>query len=75
MGNKKILATVGGREILQQEFDSFLNSLEPEKAAYFNTEKGKEQLLENLIAQELIYLDAVKNGLDKNEAFVRESEK
>ena len=75
MANKKVLAAVGDREILKQEFDLFLNSLEPEKAAYFNTEKGKKQLLENLIAQELIYLDAVKNGLDKNEAFVRESEK
>ncbi|HZJ76449.1 MAG TPA: peptidylprolyl isomerase [Oscillospiraceae bacterium] len=75
MGNKKILATISGREVSEQDLESFLDSLDPERAAYFNTEKGREQLLDNFIAQELIYLDAIKNGLDKNEAFVRESEK
>ncbi len=75
MANKKVLATIGDRKVLEQDLELFLDSLDPERAADFNTEKGREQLLENLIAQELIYLDAVKNGLDKNEAFVRESEK
>lgn len=75
MANQKVLATVGDREILAQDLDSFLDDLDPERAAYFNTEKGKKQLLENLITQELIYLDAIKNGLDKNEAFIRETKK
>lgn len=75
MTNKKVLATVGSREILEQDVNSFLNDLEPERAEYFNTEQGEKQLLENLIAQELIYLDAIKNELDKNEAFIRESDR
>lgn len=75
MDNKKVLATVGGRQVLQQDLDLLLSGLDPQHAAQFNTEEGKQQLLDDLIAQELFYLDAVKNGLDKNEAFVREAQK
>ena len=75
MGDKKVLATVGGREISEQDIDLLLESLEPEQAKHFGTGEGKKQLLSDLIAQELIYLDAVKNGLDKNEIFVREAQK
>ena len=75
MKDKKVLATVDGREILEQDIDLLLNSLEPEKAEYLGTEEGRKKLLNDLIAQELIYLDAVKNEFDKNEAFVREAQK
>ncbi|HZK58034.1 MAG TPA: peptidylprolyl isomerase [Clostridia bacterium] len=75
MGDKKILATVGGREILEQDVNLLLDGLDPQKAAHFKTEEGKRQLLDDLIAQELIYLDAIKNGLDKNEAFIKEAGK
>ncbi|MFW5647526.1 MAG: peptidylprolyl isomerase [Candidatus Alkaliphilus sp. MAG34] len=75
MKDKKVLATVGGREILEQDLNLVLGGLDPQKAAHFKTEEGKRQLLDDLIAQELIYLDAVKNGLDKNEAFIKEAQK
>lgn len=73
MEDKKVLATVGGREVLKQDLDALLEGMDPQGAAFYSTEEGQEKLLENLIAQELIYLDAVKNELDKNEIFIRES--
>lgn len=75
MKDKKVLATVDGREILEQDIDLLLSSLEPEQAEHLSTEEGRKKLLNDLIAQELIYLDAVKNEFDKNEAFVREAQK
>lgn len=75
MENKKVLATVNGREVLEEDLNLLLGGLDPQRAAYFNTEEGKKQLLEELISQELFYLDAVKSGLDKDEGFLREAEK
>ncbi len=75
MEDKKILATVGDKEISEQDVNLVLSGFDPEKAAHFGTEVGKKQILDDLIAQELIYLDALKNGLDKNEAFVKEAKK
>jgi len=75
MEDKKILAIVDGKEITEQDVNLVLGSFDPNKAAHFDTEEGRKQLLNDLIAQELIYLDAIKNGLDKNEAFVKEAKK
>ena len=75
MEDKKILATVGDKEISEQDVNQVLSGFDPEKAAHFGTEMGKKQILDDLIAQELIYLDAIKNGLDKNEAFVKEAKR
>lgn len=75
MKNKKVLATVEGREVLKQDFDLLLGGLDPQRAEYFNTEEGKKQLLEELISQELFYLDAVKSGLDKNESYIQQAKK
>lgn len=75
MGNKKVLATVNGREVLEEDVNLLLSGLDPQQATHFNTEEGRKRLLEDLIAQELFYLDAIKNGLDKNEAFIKEAQK
>lgn len=75
MENKKVLATVEGREVLKQDLDLLLGGLDPQRAEYFNTEEGKKQLLEELISQELFYLDAVKNELDKNESYIQQAKK
>jgi len=73
MDNNKVLATVGGREVTEQDFTLLLNSLDPQRAMQFNSEEGKKQLMQELVSQELFYLDAVKNGLDKNETYIQEA--
>ncbi len=74
MSENKILATVNGKDITQKDVEALLQSIGPQGAAQFNSEEGKKQLLNELINQELIYLDALKNGVDKEEAFVAELE-
>src|SRR5690554_2639147 len=75
MNNKKVLATVGGREVTEQDLNLLLNSLNPQQAMQFNSPEGKKQLIQELISQELFYLDAVKTGLDKDETYVQEAKR
>lgn len=75
MENKKVLATVGGREITEQDFELLLNSLDPQRAMQFKTEEGKKQLIQELVSQELFYLEAVETGLDKDELFIEEAKR
>ena len=75
MDNKKVLATVGGREVTEQDFSMLLNSLNPQQAMQFQSEEGRKQLIQELVSQELFFLDAVKNGLDKDETYVQEAKR
>ncbi len=72
MDNNKILAVVGGREITQNDVDSLLNNLDPQTAKQLDSEQGKQQLLEELINQELIYLDAIEQTLEKEAEYLQE---
>ncbi|MCR1953734.1 peptidylprolyl isomerase [Clostridioides mangenotii] len=72
---KKVLATVGEKEITNLDIDSALRTMDQYQAMHFGTEEGKKQLLEDLINQELFYLEAVEDELDKEEAFLVELEK
>lgn len=75
MENEKVLATVGGRKVFEKDLNLLLEGFDPKHAAQFNSQEGKKQLLEDLIAQELFYLDAIEKGLDKNEAFIDEAQR
>lgn len=73
--NNKVLATVEGREITEQDIDQLLQSLGPQQAMQFNSEEGKERLLEELINQELFYLDAKDKNMDEEAEFKFELER
>jgi len=73
MDNNKVLATVGGREVTEQDFNLLLNSLDPQRAMQFKSEEGRKQLMQELVSQELFYLDAVKTGLNKDETYIQEA--
>ncbi|TCK98501.1 peptidyl-prolyl cis-trans isomerase C [Natranaerovirga hydrolytica] len=66
----KLLATVDGRPITESDVQSLLQNL-GQNAAQFNTPQGHEQLLNEIIAQELIYSDAVENNFEADEAFIK----
>ncbi|RQD68827.1 MAG: peptidylprolyl isomerase [Tindallia sp. MSAO_Bac2] len=66
MDQKQVLAIVEGREITQEDLDLVIQSLNPQQANQFQTEEGKQRLLQELVNQELIFLDAVENGLESN---------
>ncbi|MBS4536568.1 peptidylprolyl isomerase [Clostridium sp. D2Q-14] len=71
----KVLAVVEGREITEQDLQLLLQSLGQQQAMQFNSEEGREKLLEELINQELFYLDAKERKLDEEDEFKAELEK
>lgn len=72
MNETNVLAKVNGKEITEQQVELFLQSLAPQVAAQFSGEEGKAKLLEELINQELFYLDAIDNKFEKEEEFIKE---
>ena len=70
----KILAKVGDKEITQADLNIALKYAPREQAAQFNTFEGKKYLLNEMIMQELIYVDAKNKGLDKDAAYQKELE-
>ncbi|WP_036728676.1 peptidylprolyl isomerase [Peptoniphilus mikwangii] len=72
---KKVLAIVDGNEITMDDFNFFMESLNPQVRAYFTDGDKKKEIIDELIYQELLYLDAIENKLDEDEEFVTVSER
>jgi len=72
---KKVLVTVGEKEITNYDIESALQSLDQYQAMHFNSEEGKKQLLEDLVNQELFYIEAKETELHNNEDFKSEMKK
>ncbi|CAH2214067.1 peptidylprolyl isomerase [Tepidibacter aestuarii] len=75
MEKKDVLAVVGTKEITVTDVDSALHSLGPQRAMQFQSEEGRKKLLEDLINQELFYLNAIENNADEEEEFKNEMKK
>lgn len=75
MSENKVLAVVEGKEITQQDVYDFLNELGPQVAMQFQSPEGIARLVDELVNQELFYLDAIENGFDEEEAFKSQLEK
>ena len=69
MKENKVLAKVNGRKITENDLEKILSSMPQEQAMQMQGEEGKKRLLNELIAGEMFYLDAVENELDKDEEF------
>lgn len=72
MNNNKVVATVGNREITDLDIQLLLRSIEPQKAMQLQNEEGQKRLVDELINQELFYLDAIENELEKDELYQKE---
>lgn len=75
MSENKILATVGETEITQNEVQEFISYLGPQAGMQYNNPEGIKQVTTELINQELLYLEAKKLEMDKEEEFANELEK
>lgn len=75
MNESKVLATVNGKDITDKEVIDFLNQLGPQTAAQFSSPEGINQVADELVNQELLYLEAIERGLDQEEIFKKELEK
>ncbi len=73
--NNKVLATVNGKEITQATVMQFLNDLGPQTAMQFQSPEGIKKVVEELINQEMLYLDAEANNLKDEDEFKAQLEK
>lgn len=72
--NKEVLAKVSDVEITRTDVNNFIANLGA-NAYRFKNEEGIKKVTDELVAQQLMYYDALDRGLDKEEAFVTELEK
>jgi peptidyl-prolyl cis-trans isomerase C len=69
MMDNKVLAVVNGREITQSELNAAASRFPQDKRGFFMTEEGRKQLLEQMIAWELLSNYAVESGVEETEEF------
>src|SRR5690348_8142761 len=75
MNENKVVAIVKGKEITQQDVLQFLNDLGPQTAMQFQSPEGMKRVVDELVNQEVLYLDAIENGFNEEKEFKEELEK
>jgi len=70
----KILAVVGGVEVTDRDLDAVINRYPADKKAMFQNEGGRKQLLEQLIAFELMNKFGKEQSLDETKEYKAQME-
>lgn len=65
MSEKKVVAIVNGKEIFEQDVLKFLNDMGPQMAMQFQSPEGINRVVDELVNQELLYLDAVDSKMEE----------
>ena len=68
MENNNVLAVVGGKQITNADVDAMIASMGQQGQAYMSPQ-GSAMILEELIAQKLLLLDATRNLFEREPAF------
>lgn len=66
-----VLARVGAKEILERDVDDILATLDPQRAAMYDTERGRKAVLDEVITMEVFSLWGNENAIDKDPEFAR----
>ena len=69
MENEKVLALVNGEEITSEDLNRFMQSLDPQIAQFFMNGEHNQELLEELIFQKLLFIDAKEKKFEEDEEF------
>ena len=72
MSENKVLASVQGKEITQEVVMKFLNDLGPQMAMQFQSPEGMKRVVDELVNQEILYLDAIEKKMDEDAEFLSE---
>lgn len=67
--NENVLAQVGDREITKEMMISIMKAMPREEAQFVAGEAGRKLLLDEMVAGELLYLDAEAQNMQEEEAF------
>lgn len=70
--DKKVLAEVGDKKITQGEVMGFISAMQG--GQQFMSPQGIKQIADELVNQELLYIDALEKELDKDQEFIDELE-
>ena len=65
----KVLVSIGNVDIHESDVEAYLKSMNPQMAIQFQGEEGKKHILDELVRQELLLLDAEDRKLDQEEEF------
>lgn len=71
----KVLAVVNGVEITEKELEATISRFPRERQGYLATEKGRNQLLEEIISFELVYNYAKDSGMENDEQYIEQLER
>lgn len=72
--NNKVLATVNGAEITENDVNMTINKFPEDRQSYLSTNEGKSQLLQQIISFELMYNYAIDNGLQMEPQYLDQLE-
>ncbi|ABR47885.1 PpiC-type peptidyl-prolyl cis-trans isomerase [Alkaliphilus metalliredigens QYMF] len=75
MENKNVLAVVGEKNITKQDVEALMKTLDPQMAMQLQSEDGQKRLVNELVNQELFYLLAKEENLEKEDAYQADLEK
>lgn len=67
--DNKVLVTIAGREITERDLEAIISRYPQDKRAYFDSEMGRKQLLEQLVSFELMNKLGTEMELDKTEEY------
>lgn len=70
-GGKDVVATVGEKSIYMSDIENDIRDLPPDIQKRYLDKSGKMEILQQRIAVELMYQDAVRNGMDKDNDILR----
>ncbi len=74
MTENNVMARINGRDLTKEEVQNFINMM-GNQGMQFQNEEGLKKVADELVNQELMFLDAKKQGLDKDEAYLKEVER
>ena len=69
MNDNKLVAVVNGKEISRQDVLKFLNDIGPQMAMQFQSPEGIKKVIDELVNQELLYLDAIETNIEEDQEF------
>lgn len=69
MSENKLVAVVNGKEISRNDVLQFLNDMGPQMAMQFQSPEGIKRVVDELVNQELLYLDAVESKFEEEAEF------
>lgn len=68
--NENSIAKIGDLEISREDLLGVLRGMPQEQAQQLNNFEGRKRLLDEMVAAEMFYLDAIEDGIDKDEEFL-----